>query len=901
MRKQVSASIIAFVLVLSVFSVLTLWQTKLVYAATSFGYSTVGTFQTEYYDVYSGRFVGTNFTLTESANVTAIHVYMTQATYEQKSKVAIYANDFTKVAESLEYTRIEDGWFWYDFTFAANPILSAGQYFLCFWTGSSGLYAKYDSGDFTTQGIEGSGTYGTYPSTISTYNYTNAKYSIYANYTSAGATPPTFTVYAVNTTAASTNCLFSCLISDNVAVDFGIFGTNNTGHWVNETAVDISGTSAFVNVTKSLNDTEGNVVQYEWWGNDTENTWANSGIQSLTIGSTTKYLTINSLPVTVTYTINNTVLGASVNAASGSAADIQTAINSIVAAGGVGTVYIPAGTYNFYVYGQTWTDVYIPDGVNLIGAEPNAADSTIKVGVSRATLGVPSSWNTILNMPYEAGGGVDDPKVWFSMGNGSQSTSLSSRFANIKLQGYRTTNTASTSFSKGVVVYGVINFRIDHCMFENIPSGALTVPMWYQQNMYCSGVIDHCNITNLVGYDNLGNYHDSTVEYGIQVGRAYHPDAGFNLPMPYDQPMTMLGQYTNHTVFIENNYFSLWRHCVASGHSGYYVFRYNWINKDTAHYSLDVHGLRDAETGRSGGQGAEVYENNFTASVDWYGVMQDGGGYGVFFNNVIDSTYGFVTLYNEDAVYSSTWHLLNFFLWGNSGTWTPYITYPTGSIASERNVTADWTRPAGVYGGASYPNVSSSWSIASYVPYIYPMPLTQASLYSGYTNTTIELSPNTYLVTVPAQVVSGVYTYNFTEWQDSSTNNSIIINFSANTTLTATYTDITAVIVTIITPTNSTQASSSISISLSAVGGTISYYWYDCKNGTDWIYTTNQSWPGTATMTGFVNGTVYTLYAYANNTDGIEGMATVMFSVQILTDTGGTSQLIVNVWWSGWW
>jgi hypothetical protein len=896
MRKQVLALTIGVLLVLSVFSVL-VWQIKPVYAATSFGYSTVGSSQDDL--VSTSRFVGTNFTLTEQANVTSIHVYMTQGVYEAKSKCAIYANDFTYVAESLEFTRVDAGWFWYNYTFATNPILSAGQYFLCFWTNTyaTGTNSRYNSGDFATQSIEGSGTYGTYPSTISSYNYTNRKYSVYANYTTVDYTPPTFTVYSINTTAASENCLFSCLVSDNVAVNASIFGTNNTGHWVNETVVSISGTSSFVNYTKTLNDTVGNIVQYEWWANDTENTWANSGIQSLEIGSATKYLTINSLPVAVTYTINSTVLGASVNAASGSAADIQAGINAIVAAGGIGTVHVPAGTFNFYVYGQTWATINIPDGVNLIGAEPNAPDTSIKVGVSGAVLGVPSSWNTILVMPYEAGG-----VAWFTMGNGSQSTSLSSRFANIKLQGYRTTNTSSVSMNYGISIYGIINFRIDHCMFENIAGGAVAITTWYQQNMYCSGVIDHCNITNLVGYDDLANYVNSNIGYGVSVSRAYNPDPGFSQPMPFDQPMTMLGQYTNHTVFIENNYFSKWRHDVASGHSGYYVFRYNWINKDLGHFSLDVHGLRDSEYGRSGGQGAEIYENNFTAQTDFHGVFQDGGGYGVFFNNVIDSTYQFVTLYNEDAVASTTWHIMNFYMWANNGTWTPQITYPTSSISSDRNVTADWNRPAGTYGSASYPNVSSSWSIAGYVPYIYPMPLIQASLYSGYTNTTIELSPNTYLVNVPAQVVSGVYTYNFTQWQDTSTNNTIIISLSANTTLTATYTDITAVIVTIITPTNSTQTSGSISISLSAVGGTISYYWYNCKNGTDWIYPSNQSWPGAASFTGFVNGTQYTAYFWANNTDGIEGMATVMFSVQIpLQPLGGTNQVIVNVWWGSYW
>jgi len=891
MKLRNFASTTFLIALLTVVLFVGVWQTPLVYADTSFGYSSVGGSVDD--GANSTRFVGSNFTLTESANVTAIHAYMTQASYETKSKCAIYSNAFALVGESLEFTRVDAGWFWYNYTFAANPILSAGQYFLVFWCDkvTSWTNTKYTTGDFATQGIEGSGTYGTFPSTASSYNLTNRKYSVYADYTAPTATPPTFTVQAVNTTIASDNCLFSCLVEDNVAVDFGIFGTNNTGPWVNETATDISGTSDWINFTKALNNTNGNIVQYEWWANDTENSWANSGIQQLTIGTASHDLTIKSLPVSVTYTINSTISGALVNAASGSAADIQTGINAIVAAGGIGTVNIPTGTFNFYVYGQTWTPIYIPCGVNLIGAAPNAADSNLKVGVSKATLGVPASWNTILVMPYEAG-----TVTWFTMGNGSQSLTVSSRFANIKLKGYRSTNTSSTSQNRGITIYGILNFRIDHCMFENIAGGAVMIPCWYQQNLYVSGVIDHCNITNLVGYDNLANYVLSNIGYGIEIQRAYHPDPGFSQPMPFDQPMTMLGQYTNHTVFIENNYFSLWRHCVSSGHSGYYIFRYNWINADDAHYSLDVHGLRDAESGRSGAQGIEVYENNFTASVDWYGVMQDGGGYGVFFNNVIDSTHQFVTLYNEDAVSSSTWHLMNFFMWGNSGTWTPSVTYPTGTIDdTNRNVTIDWTRPAGSYGGASYPNVSASWFISWYVPYLYPLPLTVSSMYSGATNNTIALTQNNYLVTVPAQVSVGGYTYNFVEWQDSSTNNSVIVALTGDDTWTATYAEATVVIVTIVSPLNATMDGTSITVTLSATGGSIAFYWWNCKNGSDWIYTSNQTYPGAAQMTGFTVGS-YTFYGYANNTDGTEGVATVMFTVEISVVTfeyGG--------YWGRWW
>jgi len=111
---------------------------------------------------------------------------------------------------------------------------------------------------------------------------------------------------------------------------------------------------------------------------------------------------------------------------------------------------------------------------------------------------------------------------------------------------------------------------------------------------------------------------------------------------------------------------------------------------------------------------------------------------------------------------------------------------------------------------------------------------------------------------------------------------------------------ITPVIV-ITNPTNTTYSSSIISVSLSATGGTIDTIWYNCKNGTTWIYGSNQTYTVATSMTGFVNGTTYSFYAWANNTEGNSDEETVMFSVQILTNQGGTTQLIVNVWWSSWW
>jgi hypothetical protein len=90
-----------------------------------------------------------------------------------------------------------------------------------------------------------------------------------------------------------------------------------------------------------------------------------------------------------------------------------------------------------------------------------------------------------------------------------------------------------------------------------------------------------------------------------------------------------------------------------------------------------------------------------------------------------------------------------------------------------------------------------------------------------------------------------------------------------------------SVTVTITYPQNTTYTTSTIPVQLSASGGTIDKIWYNCKNGTSWIYGSNITYTAPTSMTGFINGSSYKFYAWANNTDGNMDEETVMFSVAI--------------------
>ena len=391
-------------------------------------------------------------------------------------------------------------------------------------------------------------------------------------------------------------------------------------------------------------------------------------------------------------------------ARSGSARDIQAAVDWVAEHGGIGNIYIPEGTFNFVEVEEPWMTVNIPAGVNLFGA-PTERDANDQV----------VDWKTILVMPWDVPGDWDNMPIWFRVA-GNADPSKPTRISDIKLVGYRSIDSESITLHRGIAIRDVINFRIDHVMFEHVCSSPVST--W---GLKCCGVIDHCRFVNHYGFDDLGNYVNGNIGYGMNLQRDYSG-------VTFEPTMSVLGQYKDYTVFIEDCYFSKWRHCVASGHGAHYVFRHNTIDQDFGHFSLDAHGLRDVETGRAGTRCAEFYENNLTNAIltDFRALLQDDGGCGVWFNNYVDNSYKSdgIALYPEGYVPSDTWHLKDFYLWATKGNWTSSWNGIPSGFTADRNVLADWDRPAYDRTNPSYPNVDPTWSIAGYKPYVYPHPLT---------------------------------------------------------------------------------------------------------------------------------------------------------------------------------
>lgn len=105
-----------------------------------------------------------------------------------------------------------------------------------------------------------------------TYYYNDSEYLILPD-----TTLPTAAQNSTNNTEIGKPTLFSINVTDNSSLvsnaTYGsgryIFSINQTGEWVNDSAVNFTSTPSWANVTKTLNSTLGTFIGYKWFFNDT--------------------------------------------------------------------------------------------------------------------------------------------------------------------------------------------------------------------------------------------------------------------------------------------------------------------------------------------------------------------------------------------------------------------------------------------------------------------------------------------------------------------------------------------------------------------------------------------------------------------------------------------------------
>jgi hypothetical protein len=95
--------------------------------------------------------------------------------------------------------------------------------------------------------------------------------------------PPSASNYSISSTNAGNVTTFSVLWTDNISLSSGgyIFGTNNTGQWVNSTWAAFTSNPGWGNVTLTLNGIIGANVSFREYANNTLGFWSASDIYTI--------------------------------------------------------------------------------------------------------------------------------------------------------------------------------------------------------------------------------------------------------------------------------------------------------------------------------------------------------------------------------------------------------------------------------------------------------------------------------------------------------------------------------------------------------------------------------------------------------------------------------------------
>ena len=357
-----------------------------------------------------------------------------------------------------------------------------------------------------------------------------------------------------------------------------------------------------------------------------------------------------------------------INARSGYAADIQTAING---ASTGDTVSIPAGRYSFK------GTVYAPDGIYIRGA---GRDSTFLVKSDNTSAPM-----IIVNVKTRA------PFKFSDM-------TLQGRLD--ALQRSNRTTAVTTVADGGLYIKGAAkNFKIFNSRFTKF----LRAGIEFQGD---AGTIQGEQMGVIYRNEFIDNWFVN-LGYGVAIDGSV---AGWNRPLT-------LG--TANAVFVEDNLFVLNRHCVTSTNGANYVARFNTVRDNYQDaQSFDAHGLSAAWP--RGTRSVEIYGNVVTnAVIRWAGAGIRGGS-GVIWDNVWNGvSHGVVVaLENPPAAHplagypalDQIGNPYDLYVWNNISTGDAVYANPT---SNSRGIDY-WLKAGRDYYTTPKPG---------YRPYTYPHPL----------------------------------------------------------------------------------------------------------------------------------------------------------------------------------
>lgn len=422
----------------------------------------------------------------------------------------------------------------------------------------------------------------------------------------------------------------------------------------------------------------------------------------------------------ITITNSGVISASKITARSGSANDIQSAVNTVIAAGG-GTVYIPEGDWRC---DQTSTGAIkinlstLPNGVwlSIIGSYNNVTALT-NAGVNRT---MPATILRSLS-PTTGNGYYDTFVVTSSVAN------RHIRISGLAILGYVTSENGA---NHAINMAWVDGFRIDHCYLDS-NAGADIITQG------CKGVIDHCGIeqTYSEADPSLWSWGYGITPFGDSQRGQQIPGAGhwiYDLtdvlgrydwqyaPLrvidpqnpDYNRSLTSVTKtvpYTAGPVYIEDCWFRSCRHAISAAQYGYYVVRhctfYEGLSDGMG--DVDLHG-----TGYPSSRACEAYNNVFYGGTAFH--IRGAGG--VCFNNTFNSTNAY-QLDNDgyDPAYPNfPTYLRDLWMWADTKSGGGYYVSHTSEIVPGGNYFTDYPTPT-----------SPAPPRPNYVPLTYPFPLDQ--------------------------------------------------------------------------------------------------------------------------------------------------------------------------------
>ncbi len=283
MRKTCSILLIVLVLMASI----CIFNPAFIKATTAtFGYDGIGeTIQTLKWTLADQQLFGGVFVTDDTADFavpTSIKWYGS-AQYGADVKALIIDNSTLTPMSLSDAITVDSTPAWHTNTFTAPYPLAKNTAYILAVIASNKL-SVYKTADASSQQfLDPTNNYIECPdpSYLTDGTYDNYKVSIYCTYTIMA--PPTFSQISTNSTVANSTCKFSASCSSSWANSGFIFSTNNTADntWQNDTWTSFSG-SSWANTTKTLNETIGQTIGYQWFANDSKNRWDSTTIQTLT-------------------------------------------------------------------------------------------------------------------------------------------------------------------------------------------------------------------------------------------------------------------------------------------------------------------------------------------------------------------------------------------------------------------------------------------------------------------------------------------------------------------------------------------------------------------------------------------------------------------------------------------